>query len=120
MQWNALIQTIPSIPAEIITRANAGTAVLIPRIGMTTNETELSLKLRGRQFPVRPAFAMTINKSQGQTLDHVGIYLPTKVFSHSQLYVALSRATTRCNVVLLSSDNVDSTEVNVVHKEILQ
>ncbi|GBM89513.1 CUB and sushi domain-containing protein 3 [Araneus ventricosus] len=34
---------------------------------------------------------MTVNKSQGQTFDHVGIYLDEPVFSHGQLYAALSR-----------------------------
>ena len=44
-----------------------------------------------RRFPVKVAFAMTINKSQGQTLQDVGVWLNDPCFSHGQLYVALSR-----------------------------
>ncbi|KAG7674304.1 hypothetical protein KSW81_006109 [Nannochloris sp. 'desiccata'] len=47
---------------------------------------------RRRQYPVKPAFAMSINKAQGQTLKCVGIYLKDDVFGHGQLYVALSRS----------------------------
>ena len=45
---------------------------------------------------------MTVNKSQGQTIPNVGIYLPEPVFSHDQLYVTLSRATTRSNIRILA------------------
>jgi ATP-dependent DNA helicase PIF1 len=44
-----------------------------------------------RQFPVKVAFAMTINKSQGQTLRNVGIWLNDGCFAHGQLYVCISR-----------------------------
>ena len=35
---------------------------------------------------------MTINKAQGQSINYLGVHLPQPVFSHGQLYVALSRA----------------------------
>jgi hypothetical protein len=44
------------------------------------------------QFPIRLAYAITINKSQGKTLSGVTIlHLQEQCFSHGQLYVALSR-----------------------------
>ena len=59
-------------------------------------------QFKRKQFPVRLSFAMTVNKAQGQTIPHAGVYLPEPVFSHGQLYVALSRATVRSNIRILA------------------
>jgi ATP-dependent DNA helicase PIF1 len=66
--------------------------IFIHRIPMTNTETGYPFKLTRLHFPVRLAYAVTINKSQGQTLDRVGIFLQHGVFDHGQLYVAYSRA----------------------------
>lgn len=64
-----------------------------------------------------------INKSQGQTLDMVGVDLREHVFSHGQLYVALSRARELQNICLLTKQsricNDITTDVNIVFKELL-
>ena len=52
------------------------------------------------------AFAMTINKSQGQSFDHADVYLPEPVFAHGQLYVALTRGRYHENIKVLVKDTL--------------
>ncbi|KAG0723657.1 hypothetical protein GWK47_042273 [Chionoecetes opilio] len=68
------------------------------------------------QFPIRVAFAMTINKCQGPTKSYVGVYLPTPVFTHGQLYVSLSRVGCADAVEVLAPRGITR---NVVYPEAL-
>src|ERR1700679_2247389 len=70
----------------------------IYRIELTPSDDNLPFQLSRRQFLIRLAYAMTINKSQGQTFDKVGLFLPKPVFSHGQLYVAFSRVRAKENI----------------------
>lgn len=79
------------VTCEILAGRFAGNRVFIPRIICDSNRSTLPFVLRRLQFPLALNFAMTINKSQGQSLNRVGIYLDSPIFSHGQLYVALSR-----------------------------
>lgn len=116
------------IKAKIISECNKGESVLIPRIDLAPTETTLPFILRRRQFPVMPAYAITINKSQGQSFDYIGINLQSAVFSHGQMYVALSRSRNSTNVKVHIEENAQQGPLlkdhrqftrNVVYREIL-
>ena len=102
------------IECTILTGCGTGEDVLIPRIPLIPSD--LPFQFKRLQFPVKTSFAMTINKSQGQTFNVAGLDLSVDCFSHNQLYVALSRVNFRENMLVLSNDKK---AVNVVYKEIL-
>lgn len=63
-----------------------------------------SFKLTKRQYHIIVSYVMTINKAQGQLLDYVRLYLPLSVFSHDQLYVAISRVKSKEGLKILIHD----------------
>jgi len=111
------------ISTTVITGKNVGDKIFIPRMNLTPSDSSIPFKFQRRQFPISLCFAMTINKSQGQTLSKVGLYLPRPVFTHGQLYVAISRVITKkgLKILILDEDGkVRNTTTNVVYKEIFE
>ncbi|XP_010484992.1 PREDICTED: ATP-dependent DNA helicase PIF1-like [Camelina sativa] len=111
------------IQARIITGTRVSKIVFLPRMVLIPSDTRLPFKMRRRQFPINVAFAMTINKSQGQSLSNVGLYLPRPVFSHGQLYVAMSRVSSKSGLKILITDPKRKPQTktrNVVFKEVFQ
>ena len=104
------------IEAKISQGPFTGEVVMIPRIPLIPTDSELPFQFKRVQFPVRPCFAMTINKSQGQTLQEVGIDLSTSCFCHGMLYVAQSRTGSPNSVVVHAPGRVTT---NVVYSEVL-
>jgi ATP-dependent DNA helicase PIF1 len=102
------------IEATVMTGCGKGENVFIPRIPIINEEM---VEFKRLQFPVKPSFAMTINKSQGQSLKVAGIHLESPCFSHGQLYVACSRVGAAENLYVLASGGKT---MNVVYPEALR
>lgn len=103
------------IEGRIISGCGKGEIVFIPRIPIIPSN--FAFEFKRLQFPINVSFAMTISKSQGQTLSKAGIDLTKGCFTHGQLYVACSRARNASSVVVLAQENRTP---NIVYKEIFQ
>ncbi|KAM0064559.1 putative DNA helicase [Helianthus debilis subsp. tardiflorus] len=111
------------VEARILSGSNIGARTFIPRFRLIPSDKRIPFKFQRRQFPLAVCFAMTINKSQGQSLCKVGLFLKQPVFTHGQLYVALSRVKSRDGLKLLILDEdgqITNKTTNVVYKEVFR
>lgn len=109
------------VECEVISGTYVGSRHFIPRMELFPTDTKLPFKLMRKQMPLQICYAMTINKSQGQSLENVALYLPKPVFTHGQLYVAISRVTSPEGLkILIESEMGNTTNVtqNVVYQEV--
>ncbi|KAE8739092.1 hypothetical protein FOCC_FOCC015415 [Frankliniella occidentalis] len=67
---------------------------------ISTRKTS-SLKINRKQFPLTLAHALTVHKSQGQSLQQVVVHLENRSMPRDQLYVACSRATTLSGLYII-------------------
>nr|XP_028954994.1 uncharacterized protein LOC114823729 [Malus domestica] len=111
------------VQAKIMTGRNIGERVYIPRIITESSQHKYPFTVRIRQYPLKICYAMTINKSQGQSLKMVGLFLSQTVFSHGQLYVTLSRVTSKKGLKIVIAHNSDMPygyTKNIVYKDVLK
>lgn len=97
--------------------------VLIPKVKFEHGHEKdyRGTKFTRIQFPLRVAFASTINKSQGQTLRRVGLALDKQqCFAHGHLYVAFSRVRRQEDIrIITSSSAIKDAALNIVEKDLI-
>ena len=80
------------LEATILTGPGTNKELIIP--------VDMPFEFKRLQFPVKLSFAITIKRSQGQSLGVVGLYLEFPCFSHGQLYVFSSRVGSAQNLFI--------------------
>ena len=85
---------------------NTDRIVVIPKVRFEFRVNRgHSFQMIREQFPLRRAYAVTFNKSQGQTMHKVVLDLRSEVFGHGQLYVGVSRVYDWANLYLYAHKN---------------
>jgi len=103
----------------ILTGKSAGSCEIFSKtmFTITPEASGLPFTILRRQFPVMPAYCLSVHKAQGQSLKKVGLIFESDPFTHGQLYVALSRvAGWHCIAAFHKNDNIK----NIVLRHLLR
>ena len=92
---------------------------LIPYIKLTSTDRELPFIISRRQFLIRLCFAITVNKSQGQSFNFVGVNLRILVFTYRQLYIVLLKVIDIYRLSLLLPQEGGAAITNIIYLEVL-
>jgi hypothetical protein len=108
------------IEIQLLSGEFKGKKAFVPRMSLCPQDTQIPFEFCRRQFPVNLCFTMTINKSQGQSVANVGLNLQNAVFTHGQLYVAISRVTASQNIkAIWDEKNASAVTKNIVYPEVI-
>ena len=92
-----------TLDCRILDNKHNNQRYFIPRISLASPNTNNLYTLFQRvQYLIRLAFNITINKSQKQSLQHVGLYLQPKIFAYNQLYIILSRVINKTELLIVA------------------
>ena len=85
---------------------------------ITPEASGLPFTVLRRQYPIIPAYCLSVHKAQGQSLHKVGLIFESDPFTHGQLYVALSRVACWLCIVVMMHEGECAIK-NLVHKHLL-
>ncbi|EFP93666.2 uncharacterized protein PGTG_19561 [Puccinia graminis f. sp. tritici CRL 75-36-700-3] len=112
-----------ALRCKILSGFRVGKEVLIPKLKLIHEANHVyGVSFSRYQFPVAAAFALTINKAQGQSLSVVSVYLLQPVFGHGQLYVALSQVTNLngLSICMVGDPDLPLITTNIVNLDVIR
>ena len=96
---------------------HVGRVICLPRCSchVSRENSGLPFDFTRVQFPLQPAYCVSVHKSQGQSLTRIGLIIDQDSFAHGQVYTALSRTSGWDNITVLLPEGLGHIE-NKVHK----
>ena len=117
---NGTRAVVTSLFSDVIEAVKSdNTTIRLTRVTLLPTDTNNTILFRRKQFPIKLCHSMTINRSQGQDFNRVGIDLRNDCFAHGQLIVSLSRTRRPTDIMVLLPENSNNRTSNPVYQECL-